>query len=258
VATHAWAAKLITDPTKGSIGMSFSLVHDIRIGESSTRIRCAGTGKALLLLHDIGGSGASFAPMTSAIVAAGREAVAPDLPGFAQSDPVSGDLAEFAAHLQNVIDDAIRTEIDVVGRGFGGYLALTLAAAHSDRYSHVAVIDPITPPRAGAASSSRMSAGMALSGALTTVRRGRLLQNVTGLGRARSLLEQAAQVDTRWWDDMAGLATPVLLVDAAGARPDDRSRFGQLQDTVRGLAMRSTSSKATDDEISALVLEFIA
>jgi esterase len=239
--------------------VAFSLAHDVRIDGHLIRLRCAGTGRPLLLLHDLGGSGASFAGITSAIVAQDREAVAPDLPGCAQSDPVPGGVEEMIDHLDRLVENEMTDEIDVFGKGFGGYLALSLAATRPSRYRRVVVEDPICPPPAGARSSSRMSAGMALSGALTTVRRGRLLQNVGGFTRAKEVLQELASPNPNWWSNLSQVSAECLLLDTGSARPDDRNRFSLLQETIPRLALRPVSTgKESATAVEHALLEFVA
>lgn len=241
--------------------MAFSLAHDVHLDGYAVRIRCAGTGRPLLLLHDLGGSGASFAGVTSAIVAAGREAVAPDLPGFAQSDPIPGELAELVGYLHRLADEVIAEPIDVVGRGFGGYLALTLAAERPHRFRRVVLEDPMSPPAAGGGRSrSRMAAGMALSGAYTTVRRGRLLQNIGGFGRAKALLDHVGRADPDWWDALGRITAECLLLDLGGGRPEDRDRYGALLRALpdsRGLELSGDRSQVEAESADSL-LAFVA
>ena len=45
-----------------------------------------------------------------------------------------------------------------------------------------------------------MAPAMAISGAVTTLRRGRIKQNMLGFSRAKAVLEQLAQADPAWWD----------------------------------------------------------
>ena len=221
--------------------MAFSLAHDVYIGEHMVRIRCAGTGRPLLLLHDIGECGANFAGLTSAIVAVNREAVAPDLPGFAQSDPITGDIDELVWYLQELTDHTIEGKVDVVGHGFGGYLALSLAAQRPERYQRIVLQDPMTPPPAGGRATSRMGAGMALNGAFTAVRRGRILQNVGGFSRAKSLLESLARPDQAWWDALSLIESDCLLLDLGGARPDNQSRMAQLELALKNVKVLDLS-----------------
>lgn len=228
--------------------MAFSLAHDIHIGENVVRIRCAGTGRPILLLHDIGGCGASFAGLTSAVVEMGREAVAPDLPGFAQSDPIDGGMPELVGYLQELTDQTVDGEVDLVGHGFGGYLALSLAADRPGRYRRLVLEDPMTPPPAGSRGTSRMTASMALNGAFTTVRRGRILQNVGGFSRAKNLLETLARPDQDWWDGLAAIDAEVLLLDLGAARSDNRSRLRQLENALLKAEYRDLSAHKNPGE----------
>ncbi len=228
--------------------MAFSLAHDVHIGDHLVRIRCAGTGRPLLLLHDIGGCGASFAGLSSAIVEIGREAVAPDLPGFAQSDPIDGGMPELVGYLQELAEQTIDDEVDIVGQGFGGYLALSLAADQPGRYRRIVLEDPMTPPPAGGRATSRMTASMALNGALTTVRRGRILQNVGGFGRAKNLLETLSRPDQDWWDRLSAIEAEVLLLDLGAARSDNRSRLRQLENALRTVDYRDLSAEKNATE----------
>ena len=73
---------------------------------------------------------------------------------------------------------------------------------------------------------------MALNGALTTVRRGRILQNVGGFGRAKALLEELSKPDQDWWDGLRQVSAQCLLIDTGGGRPEDRTRAGFLSDAL--------------------------
>jgi len=242
--------------------VAFSLAHDVYIGDHMVRIRCAGTGRPILLLHDIGGCGASFAGLTSGIVEVGREAVAPDLPGFAQSDPIGGDIDELVEYIQTLADQTIEGQVDVVGVGFGGYLALSLAARRPDRFERIVLEDPMTPPPAGGRGTSRMGAGMALNGAFTAVRRGRILQNVGGFSRAKSLLESLARPDQDWWDGLARIEADCLLLDLGGARPDNRSRMTLLASTLPKVSFTDLSHERNHAEPGSAaqhaLLDFVA
>ena len=59
-------------------------------------------------------------------------------------------------------------------------------------------------PVPGPPVSSRMAPGMAISGAMTTLRRGRIKQNMAGFARARAVLDQLAQADP----EVVGVALP--------------------------------------------------
>ena len=87
-----------------------------------------GHGKPLLLLHGLGGSWRSWSTITNTL-AASRQVVAVDLPGFGGTPPLGGDVSisaladavGFFLALHNLLG------IDVVGSSMGARLALELA-----------------------------------------------------------------------------------------------------------------------------------
>jgi pimeloyl-ACP methyl ester carboxylesterase len=101
-----------------------------------------------LLLHDVGLSGATFTEVAARADAAGRRAIAPDLPPFGASSRVRsgfspGAQAERAVRLL----DALRVaRVDVVGHGWGGLVGRALAEARPERVRAVLTLD--TPLRA--------------------------------------------------------------------------------------------------------------
>ncbi|MTD12704.1 alpha/beta fold hydrolase [Nakamurella sp. YIM 132087] len=243
----------------------YSAVHDMLIDERELRICSNGTGPPLLMLHDLGDSAAVFEQLTGPVCEARRELVALDLPGSGHSDPVpTTDLASFVEYLALALPAlADGKTIDIGGHGFGGYLALSLAATLPDMFGHVVVVDPALPPRSGPAASSRMSMGMAVNGALTTLRRGKLRQNLSGLSRARSVLDQLAQADPAWWDRLATITAPTLILGHSGADTGERALLDQLAGAVPD-AKRNTVAGgrrphvADPADFAGHVLDFVA
>jgi pimeloyl-ACP methyl ester carboxylesterase len=90
----------------------------------------SGEGRPLLLLHGWGGDASTWSGSLSALSAA-RRVVAIDLPGFGASDAPNGDwsVGDFAALTSHVMDALAMPTADVVGRSFGGRVAIKLAAS---------------------------------------------------------------------------------------------------------------------------------
>ncbi|MBM9468634.1 alpha/beta fold hydrolase [Nakamurella leprariae] len=216
--------------------MAFSAVHDLFIDERELRVSSNGTGRPILMLHDLGSSAASWEAMTPEVVAAGREVVAIDLPGSGHSDAVADNrLTGFVEHLHAALDHLVEfagDPIDVVGHGFGGYLGLSLAAWFPDRISGLVVEDPMLPPRSGPPVRARMSPTMAVSGALTTVRRGRFRENVHGFARAKAVLDQLAQADPAWWAGLARITAPTFIIGTGLAHAGDRALLDLLAASI--------------------------
>src|SRR6476620_370225 len=193
--------------------MAFSAIYDLVIDERDVRIYSNGTGDPVLMLPDLGSSAASWECLTGDVCERGRQIVAVDLPGNGHCDPVRGsDLSAFVDHLQRLVEHLGSEPIDLVGCGFGGYLAATLAAKDPQLIRRLVLETPSVPPRSGPKVSSRMAPGMAISGAVTTLRRGRIKQNLAGFARAKAVLEQLAQADARWWESLSQITAPTLVI----------------------------------------------
>lgn len=89
-----------------------------------------GEGDPLLLLHGLGGDRSTWTPVIDSL-AAGFDVIAPDLPGFGASAPLSGDapptpraLAEAVAGL---LDELGVESAHIAGNSLGGWIALELA-----------------------------------------------------------------------------------------------------------------------------------
>lgn len=87
-----------------------------------------GSGKPLLLVHGLGADGQSWQPVISGL-AAQRQVVAVDLPGFGQSPPLTGEVT--IASLTDAVEEFIASEgldgVDTVGSSMGGRMVLELA-----------------------------------------------------------------------------------------------------------------------------------
>lgn len=86
-----------------------------------------GTGRPLLLVHGLGGSRQSFDPITSAL-AAEREVIAPDLPGFGATPPLRGEvsIATLADALERFLVEQQLEGVDCAGSSMGARLVLEL------------------------------------------------------------------------------------------------------------------------------------
>jgi esterase len=211
--------------------MRFSLLNDLRVAGVRVRLRCSGTGEPVILLHDIGSSAASYVPISRRLVAAGREAVAVDLPGFGHSEPLADrSLGSLVKHMQQIIEDVTPGPLDVIGRGFGAYLALSLAARHPDRYRRLILEDPKLPAigETPAADRSKMPLRTLARGALTTLAAGNYAQNVSSLPRARVLLRQVGRPDPNWWSAVDRVTASCLIVSRANASNEQTRRLGEV------------------------------
>lgn len=242
--------------------MAFSAIYDVNIDERDVRIYSNGTGDPVLMLPDLGSSAATWESLTGAVCEVNRQLVAVDLPGTGHCDPVRGsDLAAFVDHVQRLIEQLSSEPVDLVGCGFGGYLAASVAAKDPHLVRRLVLENPLLPPRSGPPVSSRMAPGMAINGALTTLRRGRIKQNMAGFARARAVLDQLSTADPRWWESLSQITAPTLVVGGV-TDTGDRALLDLLAGAIPG-ALRAdlTGSKrghASDPAgFAAVVMPFV-
>lgn len=244
--------------------MAFSAIYDIVVDERDIRIYSNGTGAPVLMLPDLGSSAATWECLTGRVCEQDRQIVAIDLPGSGHSDPVRGsDLAAFVEHLQRVVEQLGSDPIDLVGCGFGGYLATSLAAKSPALVRRLILENPSLPPRSGPPVRSRMAPSMAISGAMTTLRRGRIKHNVLGFSRAKAVLDQLAQADPDWWTALSGITAPTLVVGSGASEVADRALLDLLAAQIRGavrtdLAAGRRGHINDPDGFAAAMMPFLA
>jgi pimeloyl-ACP methyl ester carboxylesterase len=128
-----------------------------------------GSGRAVLLLHGIGGSAASCAGVAAALVASGARAIAWDAPGYGESaDPGDDADVDYPARVLALLDDLGLDRVDLFGTSWGGVIATEVAARAPERVRTLVLADSTrgsgTAPDKAAAMRSRV-ADLAGSGA---------------------------------------------------------------------------------------------
>src|ERR1700716_913846 len=92
----------------------------------------SGKGPALFLFHSLLSDRASFDAIVPKLSQSFR-VIVPQLPGFGQSQAVSGGLAGVADRMAEAVKDgAGGDEAIVLGNGYGGFVALQMAIRHPD------------------------------------------------------------------------------------------------------------------------------
>jgi pimeloyl-ACP methyl ester carboxylesterase len=102
----------------------------------------------VLLLHGYLASHWQFRHIVPDLVAAGREVIAFDWPGFGESDRPDAaeyryDAAAFLATLVGVLDALGLEKVDVLGHSMGAGIALYAAARRPERIDRLVAIDPL-------------------------------------------------------------------------------------------------------------------
>ncbi len=108
-------------------------------GERQVHYRRAGTGPAVILLHQSPTSSREYIPLIQEIAALGFTVFSPDTPGNGLSDPFPGDewkpMEGFADGVVNLMDELGIQKAPVYGFHTGGVCALALGLRHPDRFT---------------------------------------------------------------------------------------------------------------------------
>lgn len=100
-----------------------------------------GAGRDLLLLHSLLTDRRSFAPIVPAL-ARKRRVTLLSLPGFGKTTAVSGSIEERADRVADFIGAlAPGASVDVLANGYGGFIAVALAARHPRRVGKLLLAD---------------------------------------------------------------------------------------------------------------------
>ena len=116
--------------------MSYLDLHGERIA-----YRDAGAGEALLLIHGMAGSSATWRAVIPELAKRYR-VVAPDLLGHGESAKPRGDysLGAFAAWLRDLLDELGISRATVIGQSLGGGVAMQFTYQHRDYCQRLVLI----------------------------------------------------------------------------------------------------------------------
>jgi pimeloyl-ACP methyl ester carboxylesterase len=117
----------------------------VNVGRLELHVAEVGEGPAVLCLHGFPAYWADFREQMLALAGAGFRVIAPDLPGYAQSDKLPGTLDYRSGLLASDLAGLIRalglSNAHVVGHDWGGTLAYCLASQHPDRVNRLVVLN---------------------------------------------------------------------------------------------------------------------
>jgi len=133
----------LLDVTTPATGRRFIDIGDGTAGLHA-RLAVSGSGRPLVVLHELGGSTALHGEFLTA-AAAERPVLAFDLPGHGESacgPAAQGGLAAHAALLLKAIDDCGLEDFDVLGIGSGSALAAELTVSAGTRVARQLLVGP--------------------------------------------------------------------------------------------------------------------
>jgi pimeloyl-ACP methyl ester carboxylesterase len=116
----------------------------VRDGFFQTRVREAGTGTPLLVLHGAEGFRTGWPPYLATLARQFR-VIAPDLPGFGQSPGGEHfqDNLDLTIYLQDLLDALGLERVQILGHDLGGMAAAELAAAADRRVGSLVLVAPL-------------------------------------------------------------------------------------------------------------------
>lgn len=113
----------------------------VRLREGVLDIVETGAGKPIVLLHSLLADRAIFDKIVPAL-GRQRRVIVPDLPGFGASSSAGATIEGIADRIAGLFDALdLGTTADVLGNGFGGFVASTLAIRHGAQFDRLVLAD---------------------------------------------------------------------------------------------------------------------
>lgn len=137
--------RTLTQPTPQSTATAartpFVVENRMNLSGGAIAYTMAGTGPAVLLIHGLGGTRATWRHLISRL-ARTHTVIAPDLPGHGQSDPPAGDysLGAHACALRDLLLALGHHRATIVGHSLGGGVALQTAYQFPERTDRLVLI----------------------------------------------------------------------------------------------------------------------
>ena len=137
----------------------------LRTDGAELDFEASGQGRELLLLHSLLTDRSSFAKVLPAL-AKSRRVLLPALPGFGGSTPAGPGIEDYADRIAAFLPSlSPRGKPDVIANGFGGFIALALAARHGDRVGRLVLCDTAASfPESGRVPFRNMAAAVEKAG----------------------------------------------------------------------------------------------
>jgi 3-oxoadipate enol-lactonase len=140
----------------------------VTAGGKPLEVEQIGKGPDLVLLHSLLTDPRSFAAVVPAL-SRSRRVTLVSLPGFGRSAPAGASIEDSADRVAHFLD-ALGGTPDVLGNGYGGFVALALAARHGGKLGKLVLVDTgATFPEAGRAPFRAMADAVGKGGMAAVV-----------------------------------------------------------------------------------------
>ena len=115
----------------------------IEIDGARLDVEQTGSGPELLLLHSLLTDRSAFDRVKGEF-ARQRRVLLVNMPGYGASSPVGSTIEEYADHVAGLFPALnLSARTAVLGNGFGGFVALALAARHGTRFDRLIIADSV-------------------------------------------------------------------------------------------------------------------
>jgi 3-oxoadipate enol-lactonase len=128
------------------------------MARASLDVEIVGEGQNLVLLNSLLSDRSAYRPL-AARLAGERRCVLVNLPGFGASPPAGPALSDHAERVAALFDElALPPGTDLLGNGFGGFVALTFASRHGGKFDRLVLVgSAVRFPDAGRATFRAMA-----------------------------------------------------------------------------------------------------
>jgi 3-oxoadipate enol-lactonase len=115
----------------------------LKVGDADLDVVQEGAGRDLVLLHSLLTDRSAF-DFVRPELAKNRRLTLVNLPGFGASSPAGEDVESYADRVAGLFGAlGLPRQTDVLGNGFGGFIAVALAARHGARFDRLIVADAL-------------------------------------------------------------------------------------------------------------------
>jgi 3-oxoadipate enol-lactonase len=115
----------------------------VAAGAGKLDVEQAGSGRDLVLLHSLLTDRSAFDRVVP-LLSASRRLTLVNLPGYGESSPAGDDVESYADRVAELFPAlALPAQTDVLGNGFGGFIALSLATRHGTSFDRLIVADAL-------------------------------------------------------------------------------------------------------------------
>ncbi|HEY6865093.1 MAG TPA: alpha/beta fold hydrolase [Burkholderiales bacterium] len=113
----------------------------VAVGGARIDVEQIGSGPELLLLHSLLADRSAFDRVKGEL-ARERRVVLANMPGYGASSPAGASIEEYADHVAGLFPALkLSARTAVLGNGFGGFVALALAARHGAKFDRLIIAD---------------------------------------------------------------------------------------------------------------------